>query len=108
MDTSSTPSFTPVRGLVSVALLVFLLIVVYDALFYHGLLTSASRSVGPSKNWLAKPYTNLRDFGKTQVPTRTGNTWGFSDVRFSRQQFRNILRSADKQVDTMLGRHIKP
>jgi hypothetical protein len=108
MATPPVPTFTPVRGLASVALLVFSLIVVYDALLYHGVLTSASRSVGPSKNWLAKPYTNLRSYGQPPVATGPGTTWGFSDVTFSPRQFWDLLRSADKQVDAVLARHIKP
>ncbi len=105
---AATPSATPFRGIGSLAVLVFSLIFVYDALHYHGMLSSASRSIGPSKNWLAKPYTNLRAYGEPQPRTRPGSDWGFQDVTFSKKQFRNTLREADKKVDAVLDRHIKP
>lgn len=108
----STPSIVPaLRSLLWLGFFVFAFCFVIDAMFFHGLLKSPSRNTGPSSNWLAKPYTNLRYYGQ---PARhasskaSRNDWAFTDVTFSKGQFKSMMAAADKKGDAIANRFFKP
>lgn len=109
---NSTPSIVPaLRSLLWLGFFVFVFCFVIDAMFFHGLLHSPSRNPGPSSNWLAKPYTNLRLYGQSTHHARkkaSHNDWAFSDVTFSKGHFKSMIEAADKKGDAIGNRFIKP
>lgn len=109
---NSTPSIVPaLRSLLWLGFFILMFSIAFDAMFFHGLLKSPSRNPGPSSNWLAKPYTNLRLYGQparhASKPTPR-NDWAFTDVTFSKGQFKSMLADADKKGNAIADRFIKP
>lgn len=112
MNTAAPSTFTPFRGLLSLILVLFLLNTLVDALFFHGILSSPTRTSGAHSSWMARPYTVFRMEGlpkATQLAKRTFGPGVFqTDVTFSKKHLESTVRSADSKANAALDKFIKP
>jgi hypothetical protein len=111
METTSLPKFTPIRGLLWLAALLYLVHFAVDALKFHEILRGNYGTPWHSSSWLAQPYTNLRLIGKPKseywTKNAVGDHWYVKDVTFDGKKFWTILKTVDKSTDEAVNKVIK-
>jgi hypothetical protein len=101
----------PIRGLVWLALVLFCLNAMLDALVFHGIALSSTRKAGQPINWAATPYTSLRvaSYGRRVKYARlSASNWYPKDLVISKSGFSRAMRDSDKAGADLVNRFTKP
>lgn len=103
--------FTPIRGLLWVAMMLFCLNAVLDSMVFHGIASSSVRKAGQPINWAVTPYTSVRALSyerKVKYAKLSTSNWYLKDFSISKSGLYRSRRESNEAIEKVVNRFIKP